>query len=104
MISLRDWVGAVTTWSSTTTPTGRSTCAAPRRRRTPSSPGRSDARSSRPTLIPAPAFAIKLGAARLAPELLGSTNAVPQALMDSGYAFRDRDVVAVVAAGLAQSA
>jgi NAD dependent epimerase/dehydratase family enzyme len=39
----------------------------------------------------------------MAPELLGSKNSVPQALIDAGYEFRDRDVTAVLAAGLAQS-
>ena len=57
----------------------------------------------RPTVLPAPAFAIRLGASRMAPELLGSKNAVPQALVDAGYEFRDPDVTAVLAAGLGQS-
>ena len=38
-----------------------------------------------------------------APELLGSLNTVPQALIDAGYEFRDPDVTSVLAAGLAQS-
>ena len=44
---------------------------------------------------------IRLGAGPMAPDLLGSVNLVPQALLDSGFEFRDMDVDAVVAAGLA---
>ena len=58
---------------------------------------------SRPTVIPVPAFAIRIGAARMAPELLGSLNTVPQALIDAGYEFRDQDVTSGLAAGLAHS-
>ncbi len=36
-----------------------------------------------------------------APELLNSTNARPQALLDRGYEFADRDVTSVLATGLA---
>ena len=41
------------------------------------------------------------GAGPLAPELLGSVNLVPQALVDSGFEFRDHDVTEVLASGLA---
>jgi len=34
-------------------------------------------------------------------ELLGSTNVVPQVLLDAGFEFRDPDVTAVVESGLA---
>ena len=37
----------------------------------------------------------------MAPELLGSLNVRPAALEQTGYGFRDRDVTAVLAAGLA---
>ena len=40
----------------------------------------------------------------MAPELLGSLNVVPAALVASGYEFRDPDVDAVLKAGLSQSA
>ena len=104
MISLRDWVGAVTHLVEHDDADGPFNLSCPE---TPTNAEFTQALGralSRPTLIPAPAFAIRLGASRMAPELLGSTNAVPQALIDSGYEFRDHDVVAVVAAGLAQSA
>ena len=55
-------------------------------------------------MIPVPSFAISAGAGRMSPELLGSRNAVPQALLDAGFEFRDADVTAVLAAGLATSA
>jgi uncharacterized protein len=53
--------------------------------------------------VPVPAPAIRIGAGPLAAELLGSVNLVPQALLDAGYEFRDSDVTAVIAAGLAQA-
>ena len=55
----------------------------------------------RPAFVPVPSLAVRVGAGKLAPELLGSVNLVPQALLDSGFEFRDPDAAAVVAAGLA---
>jgi uncharacterized protein len=57
----------------------------------------------RPAVVPVPSPLIKIGAGPVAPELLSSVNAVPQALLDAGYEFRDRDVTAVIAAGLSQA-
>jgi NAD dependent epimerase/dehydratase family enzyme len=48
--------------------------------------------------VPSPV--LRLGAGRMAPELLGSLNVRPAALEQSGYTFRDRDVEAVLASGL----
>ena len=53
----------------------------------------------RPAFVPVPASAIRIGAGPLAPELLGSVNLVPQALVDAGFEFRDRDVTDVLAVG-----
>jgi len=44
---------------------------------------------------------LKVAAGQMAPELLGSLNVRPAALEQAGYGFRDRDVTAVLAAGLA---
>jgi uncharacterized protein (TIGR01777 family) len=102
MISLRDWVGAVTYLAEHESSGAFNLCC-------PQTPTNAEFTQAlgralgRPTLIPAPAFAIGIGAARMAPELLGSKNTVPQALIDAGYEFRDQDVTSVLAAGLAQA-
>jgi NAD dependent epimerase/dehydratase family enzyme len=44
---------------------------------------------------------VRIGAGPLAAEVLGSVNLVPQALVDAGFEFRDQDVTAVIASGLA---
>jgi uncharacterized protein len=101
MVSLRDWVGAVAHLAEHDEADGPFTLCCPQ---TPTNAEFTRALGralGRPTLIPAPAFAIRAGAGRLAPELLGSVNATPQALIDSGFEFRDQDVSSVLAAGLA---
>jgi uncharacterized protein (TIGR01777 family) len=103
MISLRDWVGAVTHLAEHDEASGAFNLCCPE---TPTNAEFTQALGralGRPTIVPVPAFAIKVGAARMAPELLGSLNTVPQALIDVGYEFRDQDVTSVLAAGLAQA-
>lgn len=53
----------------------------------------------RPAFLPVPAAVIRPAAGRLAPELLASVNAVPEALREAGFEFADRDVAAVLEAG-----
>jgi uncharacterized protein len=104
MISLRDWVGAVVFLAEHHSAQGPFNLCCPE---TPTNAEFTRALGralGRPAVVPVPAFAIRLGASRMAPELLGSKNTVPQALIDAGYEFRDRDVTAVLAAGLARSA
>ena len=101
MVSLRDWLGAVVHLAEhDERRAARSTSAARRRRPTRSSPGPSARAVGRPAFVPVPSPAIRLGAGPLAPELLGSVNLVPQALLDAGFEFRDRDATAVIASGL----
>jgi uncharacterized protein len=104
MISLRDWVGAVSHLAEHPDASGAFNLCCPV---TPTNAEFTRALGravGRPAVIPAPSFALRLGAGRMGPELLGSRNAVPQALVDAGYEFRDDDVTAVLAAGLAQRA
>ena len=54
----------------------------------------------RPAFARVPAKVLEVAAGPMAPELLGSVNARPQALLDQGFVFRDPDVRAVVQAGL----
>lgn len=103
MISLRDWVGAVTHLAEHDGASGAFNLCCPE---TPTNAEFTQALGralGRPTIVPVPAFAIRVAAARMAPELLGSLNTVPQALIDAGYEFRDQDVTSVLAAGLAQA-
>lgn len=100
MISLRDWVGGVlhlveddavsgpVNLCSTQTPTNAEFTEALARA------------LGRKALLPAPAFAVRVGAGRVAGEVLGSINLRPTVLEDAGYSFRDRTVHEVVRAGL----
>lgn len=101
MVSLRDWLGGVVHLAEHPDASGPFNLCCPE---TPTNAGftRALARAvGRPAFLPVPAPAIKLGAGPLAPELLGSVNLVPQALLDAGFEFRDPDVTSVIASGLA---
>jgi uncharacterized protein (TIGR01777 family) len=101
MVSMRDWLGGVVHLLEHPETSGPFNLCCPR---TPTNAEFTQALAralGRPAVVPVPAAAIRLGAGRLGPELLGSVNVVPQRLIDSGYEFHDRDVTAVVAAGLA---
>ncbi len=54
----------------------------------------------RPSFATVPSKVLEVAAGPMAPELLGSVNARPAALLDHGFVFRDPDVAAVVRAGL----
>jgi NAD dependent epimerase/dehydratase family enzyme len=104
MVSLRDWVGAVLHLAGHADASGPFNLCCPR---TPTNAEFTKALAEqlrRPSFATVPRVALKLGAGRMAPELLGSLNVVPAALVASGYEFRDRDVDAVLRAGLSQSA
>jgi NAD dependent epimerase/dehydratase family enzyme len=101
MVSLRDWLAGVVHLAEHPDAQGRFNLCCPE---TPTNAEftRALARAvGRPAFVPVPAAAVRLGAGPLAPELLGSVNLVPQALLDSGFEFRDQDVTGVVSAGLA---
>jgi uncharacterized protein (TIGR01777 family) len=103
MISLRDWVGAAVHLAEHEDASGPFNLCCPQ---TPTNAEFTEALASqlhRPTFAKVPGFALRAGAGRMAPELLGSVNVVPAALLTSGYDFRDRDVHAVVASGLSAS-
>ena len=101
MVSLRDWLGGVVHLLEHPDAHGHFNLCCPR---TPTFGEFNQALGralGRPAIIPVPAVAIRIGAGPLAPELLGSVNLVPRALVDAGFEFRDRDVTDVLAAGLA---
>jgi uncharacterized protein (TIGR01777 family) len=100
MISLRDWVGGVAHLVDDDAVSGPVNLCSPQ---TPTNAEFTDALArelGRKALIPAPRFAIELGAGRLAPEVLGSINLRPAVLEAAGYTFRDRTVDEIVRTGL----
>ena len=100
MISLRDWVGATSYLVEHPTAEGpMNLCCVS----TPTNEEFTEAlakRLHRPSIATVPAPVLKMAAGRLAPEVLGSLNVRPQALLDLGYEFADPDVDAVLASGL----
>lgn len=54
----------------------------------------------RPAFATVPRKVLEVAAGPMAPELLGSVNVRPEALLDHGFTFRDPGVTAVVRAGL----
>jgi uncharacterized protein (TIGR01777 family) len=101
MVSLRDWLGGIVHLAEHPDAHGRFNLCCPR---TPTNAEFTKALAravGRPAVLPVPSAAIRIGAGPLAPELLGSVNLVPQALVDSGFEFRDHDVTEVLASGLA---
>jgi uncharacterized protein (TIGR01777 family) len=102
MISLRDWVGATVHLVEHEDASGPFNLCCPQ---TPTNAEFTKALAGqlhRPSFATAPRFALEAGAGPMAPELLGSLNVVPAALEASGYEFQDRDVDAVLRAGLSQ--
>lgn len=100
VISLRDWVAAVVFLAEIERVSGPVNLCCPT---TPTNAEFTQALAtavSRPAFVPAPAFVLRPAAGKMAPELLGSVNARPQALLDAGFDFSDPDVAAVIAAGM----
>ena len=100
MISLRDWVAATSYLIEHPTADGPFNLCC---ETTPTNAEFTKAlaeRVHRPAFARVPGPALKLAAGRLAPEVLGSTNVRPQALLDLRYEFADPDVDSVLASGL----
>ena len=103
VISLRDWVAAVVHVGHDASLSGPVNLCAPR---TPTNAEFTQALARavhRKAFLRVPAFVIKPGAGRMANEVLGSLNVVPEVLDKSGYRFRDEDVDDVLAEGLKKS-
>ena len=101
MISLRDWVGAVSYLIESRDVSGAFNLCCPH---TPTNAEFTQTLASavkRKAFLAVPAPVMKVGAGYLAPELLGSINARPAALERAGYDFEDEDVREVLAAALA---
>lgn len=101
MISLRDWVGAVSYLVESRDVSGAFNLCCPH---APTNAEFTHALASavkRKAFLAVPSAVLKPAAGDLAPELLGSINARPAALERAGYDFEDEDVREVLAAGLA---
>jgi uncharacterized protein (TIGR01777 family) len=102
IISLRDWLAAVTFVAEHDQASGPVNLVCPD---TPTNAEFTDvlARAlGRRAVLFAPGFVLDKAAGRLANELLGSVRAVPAALQSWGYTFTDQDARDVIAAGLGQ--
>ena len=101
MISLRDWIGAVSYLAESRDVSGAFNLCCP------SAPTNAEftrvlaGAVHRKAFLAVPSALLKPAAGDLAPELLGSINARPAALERAGYDFEDEDVREVLAAGLA---
>jgi uncharacterized protein (TIGR01777 family) len=103
LISLRDWVGGVAFLVEHPTASGPFNLCAPA---TPTNAEFTKALARlvhRPAFFKVPSPVVKAAAGAMSPEVLGSLNLRPQALLDLGYSFADPDVDAVLATGLATS-
>ncbi len=101
MVSLRDWVGSVVHLAEHDSASGPFNICCPE---TPTNAEFTHALAKavrRPAIAFVPSPLLRMGAGKMAPELLGSLNVRPAALEHVGYQFRDRDVDAVLAAALA---
>jgi uncharacterized protein (TIGR01777 family) len=102
VVTLRDWVRAAAFLAA-------SDVAGPVNIACPETPTNGDYTAElarqlhRPAFFHVPAAVIRPLAGRMAPEALGSIRVVPQVLQDAGFTFLDRDVEAVVRAGLASA-
>ncbi|MBZ5740348.1 TIGR01777 family oxidoreductase [Nocardioides mangrovi] len=100
MVSLRDWVGGVVHLVEHDDVSGPVNLCSPQ---TPTNAEFTDALAralDRKAFLVAPAFAIRLGAGKIAGEVLGSVDLRPTVLEGADYAFHDRTVHEVVRAAL----
>lgn len=101
IISLRDWVGAVTYLVESHDVSGAFNLCCPH---TPTNAEFTRALADachRKAFLAVPGALVKVGAGALAAEVLGSMRVRPDALERAGYDFDDSDVTEVLAAGLA---
>lgn len=102
MISLRDWLAAVTFVAEHDDVAGPVNLCCPQ---TPTN-GEFTAELARlvrrPAVLHVPSAVLRPAAGRMAPELLGSVRAVPQVLIDADFRFADPSVAGVLASATAR--
>jgi hypothetical protein len=102
MISLRDWVAAVTFLAEHDDVSGPVNLSCPE---APTNAEFTRALADlvhRPAFFRVPAAVLRPAAGRMAPEVLGSIRAVPEVLTDAGFRFADRGVADVLASATAR--
>ena len=100
MLSLRDWVGGVVHLAEHDSVSGPVNLICPKPPTNAEFTEELARQLSRPSFARVPKALIKVGAGRMADEILGSVNARPAVLEASGYTFQDRNVAEVLRAGL----
>ncbi len=101
IISLRDWVGAVTFLAEHEDVSGPVNLCCERVPTNAEFTAELADQLHRPAFLHAPAFAIRAAAGPMAPEVLGSLRTVPQVLLEAGYEFHDPTVREVLRTALA---
>ena len=99
--TLRDWTGGVAHLAEHETASGPFNLICPNPPTNAEFTDELARQLSRPSFVVAPKSLVKLGAGRMASEILSSINARPAALEAAGYTFRDRNVAEVLRSGLA---
>jgi uncharacterized protein (TIGR01777 family) len=100
LTSLRDWTGGVVHLAQHDAASGAFNLVCPKPPTNAEFTDELARQLSRPSFAVVPKRLVKLGAGRMAGELLGSINARPAALEAAGYEFLDRNVAEVLRAGL----
>ena len=100
MSSLRDWIGAVVHLAEHPTASGPFNICLPEAPTNKEFTRALAAAVGRKAFLPVPRSILKVAAGEMAPELLGSVNVRPAALIASGYTFLDQDVDAMLATAL----
>ncbi len=101
MTSLRDWVGAVVHLAEDGDASGPFNICLPTAPTNAEFTSALAAAVHRPAFLHVPAPILRAAAGEMSPELLGSLNVRPAALLEAGYTFLDPDVESVLATGLA---
>lgn len=101
VISVRDWVGAVTFAAEHEEVSGPLNLCCPRTPTNAEFTRELAALVHRPAFFRVPGPVLKVAAGRMAPEVLGSLRTVPEVLLEAGYRFADQDVSEVLRAATA---
>jgi uncharacterized protein (TIGR01777 family) len=102
MISLQDWLAAVTFLAEHDEVAGPVNLCCPQTPTNAEFTRELAGLVHRPAVLRVPAAVLRPAAGRMAPELLGSVRAVPQALTDAGFRFADASVSQVLASATAR--
>ncbi|MFD1826516.1 TIGR01777 family oxidoreductase [Mumia zhuanghuii] len=100
MISLRDWLGAVTFLAEDADASGPYNLVAPEPATNAEFTRALAGALHRPSMVPVPSLAMRLALGGLSALALGSLRAAPRKLEEEGFTFADRDVRDVVATAL----